>query len=139
MNRPAASSAQVPFDTDRTREILLALMRTTFEHGGKAVTVTKDERRWYVEVAGGLASSRFLDDALETAFPKLTERERVALQLKLLQWVYAGAGETTELGAARAIDGAVQEAPSGWPMPSVMSGWPVPSSVNAWPMPGAAA
>lgn len=114
-------------------------MRTTFEHGGRAVTVTKDERRWYVEVAGGLASSRFLDDALETAFPKLTERERVALQLKLLQWVYAGAGETTELGAARAIDGAVQEAPSGWPMPSVMSGWPVPGSVNAWPMPGAAA
>jgi len=105
-------------------------MRTTFEHGGHLVTVTKDPQRWHVEVDSGLASSRFLDEALETALPELTEGQRLGLQLSLLRWVCERREATREAPAP--------VAPGGWPMPSFGSGWPMPSPVDAWPMPGAA-
>lgn len=111
-------------------------MRTTFEHGDRRVTVTKDERRWYVEVAGGLASSRYLDEALETALPGATERERLWLQLKMLQWVYERAGETAVGSLTRGVSEAAQEALGGWPMPTPVVA--LASPFSPWPMPGPA-
>jgi hypothetical protein len=105
-------------------------MRTTFEHAGHVVTVTKDPRRWHVQVDSELASSRFLDEALETALPELTERQRLGLQLTLLQWVCEN-GEPTSAPAP-------QEAAGEWPMPSLVSGWPMPSALSVWPMPNPA-
>ena len=111
-------------------------MRTTFDHGDRRVTVTKDERRWYVEVDGGLASSRYLDEALENALPELAERERVWLQLKVLQWVYERAGETTVRSATHGTSDGAQEAPGGWPMPTPVVA--LASPFSPWPMPGPA-
>jgi hypothetical protein len=61
-------------------------MRTTLDFGGTPLTVTAESRHWDVEVGGTHHQARYLDVALEAAFPNARRSDRDRLQVQLLEW-----------------------------------------------------
>lgn len=60
-------------------------LRTAFEHDGKPVTVTKADGYWHVQIDGSVHRSRYLDEVLALALPRLKRPDRDRLLLTLLE------------------------------------------------------